>query len=148
MRKSLFFLLILMAFIPSALLAQEGNIKRVTGNFQNLSIPQFFAEVEKQTAVKFYYDLSKLDSVKISIVANDKPLSELLKEALKSTDLQFSIDSRNNVFITKRQGLVMDLPKNLFEKSGRVADNRICRPIHWQCLTLKPRKALKTQTRS
>lgn len=135
-------MLVLFCAISGHLFAQQIGSAKVEGNFEGLTLVSFFDRLEKQLSCKFYYDAAKLDSVTVKVSATGQPLSELLKEVFKGTDIQFSIDARNNIFITKGQALLTDLPKGFFQAVPDLAntDNSLADSIDYG---IEPSKATK-----
>lgn len=123
MRYTLILVFIFFLFVPIFVFPQIGNEKKIEGDFNGLSMVQFFDKLGKQVSYKFYYDALQLDSFRVQITAKGETLSDLLKNAFKGTDIHFSIDKDKNVFITRRLQLIIDLPGNLFGNSGNLAGN-------------------------
>ncbi|HEY0355077.1 MAG TPA: TonB-dependent receptor [Flavisolibacter sp.] len=88
----------------------------VSGNFRNLGVEAFFQQVEAQTPYYFYYDVKQLDSIRINLDVKDQPLEYVLEQAFKNTDVNFSIDAQNRVFITRKIKLLTSLPPGFFQK--------------------------------
>lgn len=95
--------------------AQKNDL--VSGEFNNVSVDSFLLQIEKNTAYHFFYDLKQLDSIRIVLSVKDEPLHDVLKKAFANTDVQFSIDARNRVFITRKVQLITSLPPDFFQKS-------------------------------
>ena len=87
----------------------------ISGKFENISVECFFKQIEEKTPYYFYYDRFRLDSLSINISVNEQPLSEVLRQAFQNTDLQFAIDAKNRVFITKKIPIIATLPSNFFK---------------------------------
>lgn len=88
----------------------------VSGNFRNLGVEAFFQQVEAQTPYYFYYDVKQLDSIRINLAVKDQPLEYVLEQAFRNTDVNFSIDAQNRVFITRKIKLLTSLPPGFFQK--------------------------------
>ncbi len=93
----------------------------VTGQFDSVRLPDFFSRIEAQTRCYFYYDKLQVDSVWVSVRADNEPLSQVLEKTLKNTGLRFSIDNSNHVFITKNITLLTSLPAGFFSAPGDLA---------------------------
>jgi len=119
--RNLALLLILCISASADVKAQDVAAARINMNFVNVKPAVFFTELEKQAPCKFYYDIEKLDSVTVSLTASNMPLKDVLTEAFKGTDIHFSFDAWNNVFITRGLTVVTDLPKNLFQPAQELA---------------------------
>lgn len=119
MRISLLILFILIGAVPVVGKAQEQKTRLVNGKFENVYLPVFLNEIEAQTPYFFYYVPGQVDSVKVSVTAQNDSLPALLQKALKNTDLLFSIDRNNKVYITKGLKLVTHLPAGFFIAESR-----------------------------
>ncbi|MEZ4900344.1 MAG: carboxypeptidase-like regulatory domain-containing protein [Spirosomataceae bacterium] len=108
--------LIGMFYLPS--FSQTNTEKRITANFNNSSFEQFVKEAEAQTGVYFYYPSNLLDSLKITLNAQNQPLIGVLIQVFKGTDFKFAIDNTARVFVTTDQALITELPTNLFDKNN------------------------------
>ena len=106
-------LLLLCAFIITGLVAKAQQ-PLVSGEFRNLTAEQFFKQVEGQTPYFFYYDARQLDSLRINVSVKDQPLESLLQQAFKNTDVHFSVDASNRVFITRKVQILTSLPPGFF----------------------------------
>ncbi|MEO5564952.1 MAG: carboxypeptidase-like regulatory domain-containing protein [Chitinophagaceae bacterium] len=120
--RNLALLLLLCITVPRIAVSQDVATARINGNFQGMQPAAFFTELEKQVSCRFYYDLDKLDSFVVNVTAKDLPLKDVLTEAFKGTDIRFSIDDNKNIFVTKTQMVVTELPKNFFQSTRDLAD--------------------------
>lgn len=91
--------------------AQKDSSIKVTVDIRNASMETFVQKLEKQTGLRFFYDVSQIDSALITIAANQQPLQKVLEQAFVNMDLFYTIDDLGNVFITKGKALVLKLPK-------------------------------------
>jgi len=100
----------------------------ISGEFRDVSAETFFKQIESNTPYYFYYDAKQLDSFNISISVKEETLSDVLKQAFANTDVFFSIDNQNRVFITRKVQLITSLPQDFFQKTktlSAVPDNSI-----------------------
>ena len=98
--------------------AQEKKELVITGNFENLTLKDFFNKLESQAPCFFYYDVNQLDSNLVNLSVQNEPLSSVLEKALKSSCLLYSIDGDNHVYITKGMRIVTHLPEGFFPSSA------------------------------
>ncbi|WP_161889317.1 TonB-dependent receptor [Pontibacter russatus] len=96
-------------------LAQQTGQALVSGSFKAATFEEFAREVEAQTDYHIYFDAAALDSLTVTLQAQEQPLPALLTQIFQNTDLQFSIDDRGHVFITKGRQLSTSLPEGFFE---------------------------------
>jgi TonB-dependent receptor-like protein/carboxypeptidase-like protein len=79
---------------------QSGNL--VTGNFTDLNAVQFMNNMESQTGLRFYYDSSQIDSLRITLSVKKKPLADVLEMAFSPNGFYVSIDEWGRVFLSKK----------------------------------------------
>ncbi len=68
------------------------------------------AQVERQSAYRFYYDRAQTDGVIVNVPARRWAIDELLKAALSPHRLFYSIDVNKRIFITENYALINTLP--------------------------------------
>ncbi|HEV8084598.1 MAG TPA: carboxypeptidase-like regulatory domain-containing protein [Chitinophagaceae bacterium] len=98
----------------------NGQQTNVTGEFTNVTFPEFVKQVEKGTSCHFYYDEVELDSFVINTRIVDKALADALNQIFKSTPFHFSFDVFNNVFITKNSILQTTLSEDFFDPAKKI----------------------------
>jgi hypothetical protein len=114
--KKQFFLVVtfILLFITRESFAQQAGNNLVTGNFNEVTFPEFFQQIEKQTTFHFYYDPAQFDTITITINVNNAHLPAVLDKVFTNTDWHYIIDKENRVFITKGFTLATDLPYGFF----------------------------------
>jgi hypothetical protein len=119
MRRLPLLLTFYVLMINSQVLAQPTNEPRIEDSFDNIKLPEFFSRLEKKVPYKFYYDAVQLDTFLLQLTVKDQPLTQVLREAFRGTDIQFSVDSSlGNIYITRRLSIVTELPKGYFDLPG------------------------------
>jgi outer membrane receptor protein involved in Fe transport len=81
--------------------AQQGNAKLISVNFQQASINVVVGDIESKSGYHFYYDAKQLDSLKITMQANNKTVENILDMAFQNTDFHYAVTAQMQVFITK-----------------------------------------------
>src|SRR5665213_887279 len=101
--KKQFFLVValILMFISKGSFAQQAGNNLVTGNFNEVTFPEFFQKIEKQTLFHFYYDPAQFDTITITINVSNAHLPSVLDKVFSNTDWHYIIDNENQVFITK-----------------------------------------------
>lgn len=114
---------LIVVFVLCGLLAQAQQKQeiRITGEFNKLKLAAFFEKIESLAAVHFYFDESKLDSVEVTLKADNEPLGSVLQKALAGTALQYAIDADNNIYITRGTRIATALPPGYFSTATRPA---------------------------
>ncbi|MGZ8558441.1 MAG: TonB-dependent receptor [Chitinophagaceae bacterium] len=122
------FLPVISLFILSATVnsnAQDNKNIQISGNFENLSLVDFFQKIESETPYFFYYNVAQLDSVRINVTAQNEPLQTVLEKAFSNTSLLFSIATDNKVYITKGLKILTTLPVGFFQTSAAAPANAV-----------------------
>src|SRR5690349_23991348 len=101
MRYPYCLLTVLFIFCYGISFSQARTDTLITGNFKDLKVEQFIRELENQTSYHFYYDPNQVDSLSINVSVQRQPLQKVLELAFSNTDIHFSIDQHNNVFLLK-----------------------------------------------
>ncbi|MCR6722464.1 MAG: TonB-dependent receptor [Chitinophagaceae bacterium] len=101
--------------------AQTKQEPRISGQFENLLLPEFFNKIESLVPVKFFYDKAVLDSSRINLTVQNELLSQVLDKVLRDAKLQFSIDDEGRVFVTRGLKITTALPGNFFSSTETAA---------------------------
>lgn len=73
----------------------------VTVSQKRVSLSDLFSEIEKQTKYLFVFNEADVKNIKVSVDLTNKSIEEVLKLALRDTQLTYSIDGRNINIIRK-----------------------------------------------
>jgi hypothetical protein len=110
MRKNCRIFLICFAIFFFSFKSIAQNQQLISGVFKQLSFEQFADSIEQKTNYHFYFNPSDLDGFYVNLTVDKKPLNQVLQSAFSNTDIQFAIDSRNRIFITRRFAIITQLP--------------------------------------
>jgi len=99
MRNLTKILTLFLSLIAIQSIAQD-NSKLISVDFNQAKIEEVVKAIEAKVSFKFYYDLSAMDSLRVSVKAENKTVSFILEQAFKDTDFHFAV-SGNNVFLTR-----------------------------------------------
>lgn len=115
-------LLLLLACLlrSTSALAQQPE-KTVSGQFTRLPFEQFVTQLERQTALRFYFEPAAVDSLLITLEVQNQPVRGVLERALQNTALHFIIDDENRVFITTGAPLPSFVPELFFGIGNQAA---------------------------
>jgi len=79
-----------------------GQQEKITISLKDVTIIEFFKEVEKITTFKFFYKTSQVESLpKISIEAKDQPISTVLNTVFAKTNLTYTFNEKQIVIQQK-----------------------------------------------
>ncbi|MBT0811986.1 carboxypeptidase-like regulatory domain-containing protein [Litoribacter ruber] len=109
MKQKLLFLLFVLIF-PKLLSAQKIDQDRISGTFFGYSFDRFVDKIERETSYVFYYDQEQLAQIKVSLVADEHTVEQLLRSVFQDTDFKFAIDSQKRIFITQGKAMRVRFP--------------------------------------
>src|ERR1700712_4801329 len=80
---------------------QQDTSVLINIQLDSASIEKFAGEIEKQSGFHFYFDSTKVDSIAITVTIKNQPLKKALDLALVNTDVYYTFDNANHIFLTK-----------------------------------------------
>ena len=107
---SAFFLLL----FPLSLYAQSDSGEKISGVFSGISFESFAKMVEAQSSYRFYFKNADVDSLPINVHTYQHSLAEILDVVFSGTDLKYTIDRQNRVFITTNEKMALNLAPTYF----------------------------------
>src|SRR6185437_3483946 len=114
-------LFVLYLVMPMPTRAQQTTRDRVTLDLHKASMDTVLLLVQQQTGIRLYYDTTDLDTTRLDIKVDQRPVSNVLTDIFQGTDLSFSTDRYGNIFITKGAAIETELPGDYFH--ARTAGN-------------------------
>jgi len=112
--KRLFTWLLTLILFCCRLYGQQDTAVLVSVKTDSAGIEKFANEIEKQTGFRFFYDTARLDSVVITIDAQNQPLTKVLELAFAGNDVFYTIDESKHIFLTRGRPLNLLLPEGFF----------------------------------
>ena len=103
----------------SVTLSQQGlaqQSERITGFFPGISFSRFVDAVERDTPFRIYFKNSDVDSLTVSLTADDDRIEDVLNEIFKGTSLTYTLTQTKEIFITKDRSLVVEFPADYFQR--------------------------------
>jgi hypothetical protein len=120
--KKIYFLSFCFLILLKVANAQQAPVRLISVNFQQATMDQFVTDIEAKTGYHFYYEPSQLDSLKITVQADNKPVVTVLDAAFKNTAFHYAITNDGQIFISKWREVQPALAAGFFgSKPG--ADN-------------------------
>ncbi|MBO0359220.1 TonB-dependent receptor [Hymenobacter sp. BT186] len=86
----------------------------VTGDFQQLPLTQFAAQLEAQTAHRIFFDSVATQGITVTLRVAQQPLRTVIEQALQPSGLHVAVDEQRNVFIFSGTAFSTTLPENYF----------------------------------
>jgi hypothetical protein len=103
-------------FLSAQVLFAQNQVLSV--DYKNATVATFVADLESKTPVHFYYDPTALDSIRITLKADQKTLTFILEEAFRNTNSYFTIEG-NAIFLTKNAPIQTNLAAQYFQQSQK-----------------------------
>lgn len=111
-------LLLSLLFVVSLTTSFAQNVTRITLNLKDASFETFALEIEKQSSFHLYYKKPWVDSLRVTVNANNEEISSVLTNVLNGTNLKFTIYGRS-IFITNERGIFTSLPPDYFDSEKK-----------------------------
>ncbi len=81
-----------------------------SGDFRSVPFLQFAEQIEREDTVRFFFHPVWVEDIRITASGDSLVLSKVLEEAFLGTSLKFLISAHLQVFITRNNTLVSNLP--------------------------------------
>lgn len=117
--KKTYFLSFFILFTLQLVRGQDKQ-RLISVNFQQADVNTVVNELESKSNYHFYFDAKDLDSLKITLQVDNKPVEDILTAAFKGTRYYFAVTPQHQVFLTKGKGISQVLAAGFF---GQEKDN-------------------------
>ncbi|RYG03072.1 MAG: TonB-dependent receptor, partial [Chitinophagaceae bacterium] len=107
----------------TTLFAQTSTNRLLSVDFKQATITTIVNELESKSGLHFYYDLKSLDSVRVTVKVDQKPISTVLEKVFENTSVSFLI-SNTNVFLTKNKVIDIELAQGYYPGSVRPSSDK------------------------
>lgn len=97
----------------------QGTSPEIGPEYQGLSWEAFVEKVEKDQAIRFFYDVAVIPNLRMQLPPDSTGLLPVLRHNLQPLGLFVSQDRTGNVFLTRESPLITRLPASFFEKKNR-----------------------------
>ncbi|MBX0292677.1 TonB-dependent receptor [Hymenobacter sp. HSC-4F20] len=94
---------------------QQPEPQRVSVSLQQAHFAELVREIEAQVPYRFFFNPAAVDSVVVTVRAQQQPLPEVLRQALQNTPLRFAIDAQNRIYVTRGVTIQTELPDSFFQ---------------------------------
>ncbi|MDP4209407.1 MAG: TonB-dependent receptor [Bacteroidota bacterium] len=92
---------------------------KLTLNIKNGTLASLFKEIEKQSSYSLFYKDNQIDLTrKITVVANDKSVSDILKDVLANENVSYTMMNKIVVFTPKNQQQGMTVTGVISDEKG------------------------------
>lgn len=119
LKKTHFFCLVLILFASQAI-AQSG--KTTSMQLTNVTLKEFFKEVESKEGYSFMYSNIDIDdSKKITVSAKSASINQILDEAFKGLPINYEITANNKIVLKKAKAIAQN--ESTRKVTGVVIDN-------------------------
>src|SRR5690606_35687625 len=109
-----FYVLVLVSLFCNSNTVSAQKRQLIEGDFSGLTFDQIIERIEHQTSYHFFYKPAWTDSLNINYSVKNKSLKEVLDQFFQGTDLHYTIDAHDQVFITREREIFAGLPDNYF----------------------------------
>jgi len=93
------FLFLIIIYLAQPVSSQEIQELKITGNFVNIPVKEFFGTLEENYGIRFFYKEEWLTSVEVTGIFNEIPLAQALEVAFKENGLNFEFFQDHDVLV-------------------------------------------------
>lgn len=126
MRNWSFLILILLCCFSLNVLAQD-DAQKFNGMYPGITFQRFARQIESQSDYRFFFLEKDVSEVQVNISASDNTLAQMLQGIFAGSDLKFTIDENNRVFISKSQALRVSLRPDFFTYTDMESEDSLSR---------------------
>jgi len=112
--KGIFNILFLLIILTLQAYSQQNEIL-ITKEYNDMPWNDFVEKIENNFNVRFFYHPDSIPEINVFIKSSPAGLQNVLTENFRPYNINVSIDRIGNIFLTKGQTLVTNLPKDFFE---------------------------------
>jgi len=121
-----YYLFFLVSFFLWLEINGQGNSKNITATYENLTLEEILIDINKTNYKSIYFLKSDLPILRFTIQFKNKPLSEIVNQLSKMTNLDF-VSYRENIYFLMSKSKSDNLQDEMMEKIKQaeyLADNR------------------------
>jgi hypothetical protein len=118
--------LLLLAFCIICIKASSQTLFNIDAD--SMRFQYFVRTIEANSNYFFYYDTAQVNKLSVTIHAKTQSLESILTTIFANTDLHFSIDDNNHVFITNSFAIQTDLPTDFLHGKNNSDSLRAIQP--------------------
>ncbi|REG94395.1 TonB-dependent receptor [Algoriphagus antarcticus] len=115
--KRILLLILVVCFFGD--LKAQTTTPKLSGMYLGLSFERFTARIEAETDFKFYYKKEDVRNIQVNLQANDSDIKMILNQVIEETDLTYSIDNSNRIWVSKGQRIQIEFPDDYFQVQDR-----------------------------
>jgi hypothetical protein len=94
--------------------SQEESGRTWSFNFDNVPFMSAVSTIESKTGYVFYYRQKDVEAIIVNLDVKDVPVSALLDEIFKNSDIHYVIDPYKNIFVT-RSTIIEPISEEIFK---------------------------------
>jgi len=93
----------------------QNSVRLIDVDFKQAGISQIVTDLKLKTGFTFYYDPVQLDSLKVTLTVNQKPLTVVLDKIFENSPYHYVITGQDEVILTKNSRIVTELAAGFFD---------------------------------
>jgi hypothetical protein len=136
---SFYRIVFLMLLLASSHFGYGQGAPTVTGTFQNLPFADFAKQLAAATPYRLFFNPADVDSVRVTLQATAQPVDTVLRQALRTTRLNFAVGPDYRVYITAGPAISTRLPGNFLQAPDTSAVGLL--PVGSDAVTSQPTRA-------
>ena len=113
-------ILLLFLIVSISVSAQTGDV-RITADYSQLPFQEAVSDLEKRYPIRFYFSPEWMDTVNVSVTANEVILPVFMDQLLRNTNFKYYVHNNNRIILTRDYEIVKDISAN-FNDPDRVVE--------------------------
>ncbi len=118
--------LLLIIFCAVCLQASSQTLFNIDAD--SLRFEYFVHLIESNSNYFFYYDTAQVNKLSVTIHTKNQSIENILSTVFTNTDLHFTIDDDNRVFVTNSFAIQPTLPKDFLNQQNNKTDTVLTQP--------------------
>lgn len=110
--KKILLLILLVCFFAE--INAQTNTAKFSGMYLGVTFERFAERIESESDFRFYYKKKDVENLQVNLQASDSDIKVILNQIFAETNLTYSIDAANRIWVSEGQKIQVDFPKDYF----------------------------------
>ena len=110
--KKILLLILLVCFFAE--INAQTNTAKFSGMYLGVTFERFAERIESESDFRFYFRKKDVENLQVNLQASDSNIKVILNQIFAETNLTYSIDAANRIWVSEGQKIQVDFPKDYF----------------------------------
>ena len=110
--KKILLLILLVCFFAE--INAQTNTAKFSGMYLGVTFERFAERIESESDFRFYFRKKDVENLQVNLQASDSDIKVILNQIFAETNLTYSIDAANRIWVSEGQKIQVDFPKDYF----------------------------------